>query len=221
MEHYLARLYEKMQLAANPERAVGAKKYMKNQFEFLGMDSNTRRIIMREFLKEQGLPEISKIRDFCFALWDRPEREYQYIALDVLQKVTKKLHEKDIEWLGQLIIRKPWWDTVDGLAASICGVYFQLYPNQIKPVTGKWIQSGNMWLQRSALLFQLKYKKQTDTVILGKYIEKLMGGHEFFINKAIGWVLREYSKSNKEWVKRFVDSHSLAPLSYREALKYL
>jgi 3-methyladenine DNA glycosylase AlkD len=221
METYIGDLSEKMEIAVNPVKAIGAKQYMKNQFEFLGVDSSTRRKILSEFLKEKGIPVISKLSEFCFLLWDKPEREYQYVAIDVLQKIAKKLNENDIEWLEQLIMRKPWWDTVDGLAASICGIYFQLYPEQIEIVTGKWIQSGNIWLERSALLFQLKYKKQTNTTLLSKYIEELTGSREFFINKAIGWVLREYSKSNKEWVRRFVDTHSLAPLSYREATKYL
>ncbi len=83
------------------------------------------------------------------------------------------------------------------------------------------MDSGNMWLQRTALLFQLKYKKATDTKLLTDYILKLQGSKEFFINKAIGWILREYSKTESDWVIEFVKKHQLAPLSHKEALKWL
>jgi 3-methyladenine DNA glycosylase AlkD len=221
MEAYLAPLVIEMQSAANFEKAIGAKRYMKNLFEHLGTDAKTRRKIMNTFIKEHGLPDSLKLKEFTFVLWEKPEREYQYIAIDVLQKLTKKLRETDIEWIEELITRKSWWDTVDGLAVSICGPYFQLYPKKIIPATERWMQSGNIWLQRSALLYQLKYKKNTDTAIMAKFIEHLAGHREFFIRKAIGWVLREYSKTNKEWVRGFVDSHVLSPLSYKEATKYL
>ena len=220
-ENYLAPLFKKMRNAANAEKAVGAKKYMKNQFEFLGIDAKKRKEIKSSFLKQYGTPDLPFLKDAILELWNQPEREYQYIAIEILQKLTNKLQEEDIKWIEQLITIKSWWDTVDGLSSWICGSYFQLYPKKIKTVTEKWILSGNIWLQRSALLFQLKYKGKTDTVLLAKYIEQLTGGREFFINKAIGWVLREYSKSNREWVKEFVNIHSLAPLSYREATKYL
>jgi 3-methyladenine DNA glycosylase AlkD len=220
-ENYFAPLFEKMRNASNAEKAVGAKKYMKNQFEFLGIDSKKRKEIKSSFLKQHGTPDLPLLKDVILELWNRPEREYQYIAIEILQKLTNKLQEEDIEWIEQLITIKSWWDTVDGLSSWICDSYFQLYPDKIKPVSENWILSGNIWLQRSALLFQLKYKGKTDSVLLAKYIGQLTGSREFFINKAIGWMLREYSKSNKEWVKGFVSSHSLAPLSYREATKYL
>ena len=98
---------------------------------------------------------------------------------------------------------------------------FTNYPELIVPFTEKWMTSGNMWLQRTAILFQLKYKSQTDTELLFKYIIALDGSKEFFINKAIGWALREYSKTNPDIVIKFVTGHKLAPLSKREALKVI
>jgi 3-methyladenine DNA glycosylase AlkD len=221
MEKYLLPLYEKMNEASNSEKAIGAKQYMKNQFEFMGVDAVKRREIIKEFLKKYGLPEKTALKEFVFELWEQKEREYQYFAIDVIRKVVKNLKENDIEWIEQMIIRKSWWDTVDAVAASICGFYFLLFPDTTERITNQWIQSGNIWLQRSALLFQLTYKKQTNTILLSKYIEYLTGSREFFINKAIGWVLREYSKSDRQWVRKFVDTHTLAPLSIREATKYL
>jgi 3-methyladenine DNA glycosylase AlkD len=221
MDKYLAPLLEKMYGTTNPEKAVWAKKYLKDQFEMLGIDALTRKLIFRKFLSDKGLPDIEQLESVSWFLWQLDEREFQYIALEIIMKSSKKLREQDIDWIEKLIVTKSWWDTVDGIAAWICGKYFQLYPSQIIPVTQKWIDSKNIWLQRSALLFQLKYKQKTDTILLSLYMQKLSNQKEFFIRKAIGWILREYSKTNKEFVGDFVSKYSLSPLSYREATKYL
>ena len=110
---------------------------------------------------------------------------------------------------------------VDFIAGTLAGTHFNLYPELIKPVTGRWMKSGNIWLQRSSLLFQLKYKNQTDTRLMFKYIRSLSSSKEFFIQKAIGWVLRQYSKTDPETVIQFVEAHQLPPLSKREALKVI
>jgi 3-methyladenine DNA glycosylase AlkD len=221
MEKYLAPLLKGLDSARDGARAESAKRYLKDQFEFLGIDAKTRRQILWDFIRINGYPPTEKLVDFSNYMWKLPEREYQHSAVDVLLKQVKKLRREDISWLEELIVRKSWWDTVDGLSAWICGPYFKNYPDQIKPVTGRWIRSGNLWLQRSALLFQLKYKLQTDTELLACYIVDLAAHKEFFIRKAIGWVLREYSKVNKAWVADFVSNHQLSGLSLREAKKYL
>ena len=120
-----------------------------------------------------------------------------------------------------MIITKSWWDTVDRIASRLVGFYFREHKELIEPYTEKWMYYGNMWLQRTALLFQLKYKKETDTDLLFGYIQALAESPEFFIQKAIGWALREYSKTAPKTVKQFVDSTLLAPLSKREALKII
>jgi 3-methyladenine DNA glycosylase AlkD len=206
---------------ANPERAGFAKKYMREQFEFIGLDARSLRNTVDHFTRVNGYPEMEDLESFSLSLWELPEREFQYTVIQILQKLLKKLRKQDINWIMQLIVRKSWWDTVDGLAAWICGSYFRKYPEQIKPVTENWMNSENLWLQRSALLFQLKYKLHTDTELLGNYIERLADHKDFFIRKAIGWVLREYSKSDKQWVKTFLIHHDLPGLSVREASKYL
>jgi 3-methyladenine DNA glycosylase AlkD len=221
MEKYLAPLIEKVHESANPERAVWSKKYLKDQFEMIGLDAPARKEIFKNFLSEKGLPSIEKLEEVSWILWQMEEREFQYIAIEIIIKLSKKFREQDIEWIEKLIVTKSWWDTVDGIAAWICGKYFQLYPSKIKEVTNQWMESGNIWLQRSALLFQLKYKQKTDIVLLSLYIQKLSKHKDFFTRKAIGWILREYSKTNKEFVREFVKLYTLSPLSYREASKYL
>lgn len=221
MEEYNQNLINEVKSLANPERAKFAKKYLRNQFEFIGPDANTLRECINRFTKINGYPPIDKLGDFALFLWEQPEREFQHTAIHIIRKLLKKIRVEDMAWIEKLIIKKPWWDTVDGLAGWICGYYFKMYPEQIKPVTELWMKSGNMWLQRSALLFQLKYKANTDTQLLANYIELLADHKDFFIRKAIGWILREYSKSNKAWVKEFVNTHELSGLSVREASKYI
>ena len=221
MEKYIQDLIRRIRELADPVRAEFAKKYMRNQFEFIGPDTKTFRTCIDNYIQQKGYPEIDQLGKFSLALWELPEREFQQAAIHIIRKQSKKLRKKDIQWIEKLIVKKSWWDTVDGLAGWICGTYFNLFPEQIKPVTESWMKSGNMWLQRSALLFQLKYKQNTDTDLLSDYIQQLAAHPDFFIRKAIGWILREYSKTNKAWVKEFVTSHTLSGLSLREASKYI
>ncbi|MEZ4888313.1 MAG: DNA alkylation repair protein [Chitinophagales bacterium] len=118
-----------------------------------------------------------------------------------------------------MIVHKSWWDSVDTTAKWV-GVFFKKYPTMTKPVTKRWITSDNMWLQRMAIIFQLAYKKDTDVDLLFEYVLRKSDSKEFFIQKAIGWALRQYAKTDANAVWRFVDVTDLAPLSRREALKH-
>ncbi len=118
--------------------------------------------------------------------------------MDLLAKKAKKAEICRVDLYEYLILTKSWWDTVDYLAARMVGTHFQKFPTITKDYTEKWMDSENMWLQRTAILFQLGYKKNTDLKLLTNYIERLLGSKEFFINKAIGWILREYSKTDAQ-----------------------
>ena len=132
--------------------------------------------------------------------------------------------DPDLLWINDykhLINVKSWWDTVDFLAVTMVGSYMRKYPDQIIPVTKLWMDTDNIWLYRTCILFQLKYKKETNFELLDSFIQLCLGSKEFFINKAIGWALREYSKSNPQLVSEYVESNNLAPLSKREAMKVI
>ncbi len=206
---------------AGEEKATPMKKYMQDQFDFFGLPSKERREISKEYIKSRPLPDGGEMKEIVMELWTLPEREFQYFGMELFMKLNKKWSDKDHVLIEELIVNKSWWDTVDFLASNIAGDYFKKFPAQVEQVTGKWNQSKNMWLQRTSLLFQLKYKKQTDFILLTRYIEQLSGSKEFFIQKAIGWILREYSKTQPSTVKRFLKEHSLAPLSKREAIKVM
>lgn len=154
-------------------------------------------------------------------MWTLPERDFQYIAIELLIKCKKQWNEKDILLFEQLIITKSWWDTVVFLATQVIGPWFLIFPQQNKTVTGKWNQSDNIWLQRMSLLFQLKYKKHTDHKLMFAYIKNLSGSDEFFVQKAIGWILGKNSKINAELILDFLNFHKLKPLSKRETMKVI
>jgi len=154
-------------------------------------------------------------------LWDLPEREYQYVAIGYLRKFSKKWDRDFIDLFEQLIISKSWWDSVDGIASWLVGEHFKRFPEMRDEYIDKWMESENIWLQRVCLLFQLHYKEKTDEMLMGSVIMSLNGSKEFFINKAIGWILREYSKTDSQAVINFVENNKLSNLSKREALKWL
>ncbi len=219
MDKYIIPVAEHFRENANAEKAAGSKKYMLNQYEYFGVQAPLRKEIYKQIFSEQGFPDDQDLRGIIEELWALPEREFQYFAMSLLEKRAKNANEASIRLYEFMITHKSWWDTVDFIAINLVGIYFEQYDGLIIPVTEKWMRSGNIWLQRSSLLFQLKYKKQTDTSLLFSYILRLAGSKEFFIRKAIGWVLRELSKTDPENVIEFVNNHQLAPLSKREALK--
>lgn len=206
---------------ASRNNAPAMAAYMKNLFPFAGIKKPQREIILKELNKQllncsDELPQIAEY------LWKKPEREFQYIALKILEKSANKLSIEDVMWIENLIVSKSWWDTVDALAANVAGVILLKDEKAILSYSDKWNASDNMWLNRTAILIQLSFKQKTNTALLASTIEKHIHSNEFFIKKAIGWVLRQYSKTNPEWVKQFVKSHpQLKPLSIREASKYI
>ncbi|MDV2581895.1 DNA alkylation repair protein [Alkalibacillus haloalkaliphilus] len=221
MNHpYTQRLYTRLVEHADKDQALTMKKYMRENYDFLGIKAAPRREVVREVIKEYGRPPEKEFSNIIKDLWDLPERECQYVALDLIDRKIG-LNEEDIQLLEYLVLHKSWWDTVDWIATKHAGAYFQQYPQHIPGVTGRWIKSENIWLQRSTILFQLKYKQHTDEETLFHYITHFLDSDEFFINKAIGWALREYSKTNPSSVTQFVKHHKLSTLSRTEALKYL
>ena len=201
-----------------PSIARSQKAYMRNQFEFLGITANKRREIQKKFFQNV---EINDLNKFIYELWNLNERDYQYLAQELLYSNHKNFKVEDIKLIEYMIINKPWWDTIDFLSPKILGKYFKIYPKEIEKNTQKWILSNNIWLKRSAILFQLKYKETLNTDLLYRIVVPLSNSKEFFINKAIGWILREFGKTNKEWVINFVKKNKLSNLSVREALKHI
>ncbi|WP_091188643.1 DNA alkylation repair protein [Paenibacillus catalpae] len=206
---------------ANQENARSMEAYMRNQFPFLGLKTPERMQLTREFWKEHGMPKGEELLQTADELWQLPEREYQYTAMVMLDKHRKLADEAHIDRLEHYIVTKSWWDTVDILAGQLVGSHLLKFADLIADYPDRWIQSDNMWLRRTALLYQLKYKERTDQERLFHYIDLQKEEEEFFIRKAIGWALREYAKTSPDVVRRFVKETSLSALSVKEALKHI
>ncbi len=221
MDTYIENLAIEFFKEKNEAYAKAQSAYMKNLFPYVGMKSDVRKRISTVYIKENGKPDFSEMFEAIKKLWQKPERDFQYFGMELMTKYLKKYQENTLEIIEFMITQKSWWDTVDLIAAKFAGQYFKLFPEKTLEVTEKWLNSGNIWLQRSALLFQLSYKKNTNAELMFRYILKLKDSKEFFIRKAIGWILREYSKTNPKVVVDFVKSNTLSGLSEREALKWL
>jgi 3-methyladenine DNA glycosylase AlkD len=215
-------LIRSLETNQNPENARAMEQYMRNQFPFFGIKATERRLLVREFVTTYGLPQINQIPDVVTTLWNHPKRECQSAALDLLVRSKKRVSAEHMPLVEWMILTKSWWDTVDVIAPQCCGTLFQQEPPLIDHYAEKWIISGNFWLRRAALLFQLKYKNTTDEQRLFHYILLNTDSDEFFIQKAIGWALREYSKTAPDAVKQFIKEHDeLKSLSRREGMKWL
>ena len=221
MPFNIQELQQMFKLLANEEHAKSAEAYMKNQFKYFGIYTNERRKISNDYIKQVGLLSKKELDKTVKELYKQTHREFQYVAIELIAFHKKQWAEDIIELTEFCLINKSWWDTVDGIASAIIGDYFKKFPQQINPITSRWNNSNNFWLTRSSIMFQKTYKLNTDTDLLAKYILNCNTSKEFFVQKAIGWALREYSKTNPIWVKDFVANNILAPLSKREALRLI
>jgi 3-methyladenine DNA glycosylase AlkD len=221
MSHYVDTLQTMLARHANPAEAVPMSRYMRDQFPFLGLKTPARQALLKQFIAAHGLPQSGDLEGIVRELWALPEREYQYSALNLLDRLIKKQPPEFVTVLEYLIVSKSWWDTVDSIAGHNVAVHFQRYPQVREAAIAAWRVSDNFWLRRTTLLFQLPYKSQTDPDLLFSLIRENLDSNEFFIQKAIGWALREYSKTNANAVVDFIATTPLAPLSGREGLKWL
>ncbi len=221
MHHFITSIEQEFQKHSDADIALHQAAYMRNQFDFYGIPAPLRHQIQAPFLLKAKLPKQCQVGDIVKLMWEKEQREYKYCALDLCGRYIKQLELTDIATYEFMVTHKSWWDTVDIIATKLMGAYFKIYPQQRQKYVAKWLLSGNIWLQRSALLFQLKYKEELDTQLLADTINALLGSNEFFINKAIGWILRRYATVNEAWVLEFVNTTSLHPLSKREALRLI
>ncbi|MDR0831205.1 MAG: DNA alkylation repair protein [Prevotellaceae bacterium] len=204
---------------ANPAQAAPMAAYMRNICSFLGINKPLRATLQKPFLKE-AKQHTAIDWEFVNKCWTL-EREFQYLALDYLRTVANLLTINDIPNLRQLAVTKSWWDTIDCLDRIVGGI--ALRDPKVNEILLQWSVDDNFWLRRIAIDHQLLRKERTDTALLEKIIINNLGQKEFFINKAIGWSLREYSKTNPAWVRDFIAKYRdrMANLSIREASKYI
>ena len=213
-------LKEKFMRNADAGVAQEMQQYMKNKFLFYGYHTPARRKIYAENLKlEKKNKKIDW--DLLNQAWNDPYREMQYFACDYLIALKKYLMFSDMDKIENFVRTKSWWDTIDSLIKPVG--YLGLHDERVNNLMLKWSQDDNIWIRRFAIEHQLLRKDQMNTALLAKIIKNNLNSEEFFINKAIGWALRDYSKTNPKWVKSFINEYSeqLTPLSIKESSKYL
>ena len=221
MTPYHYHLKQRLSAAGNPDIAEKMKQYMRGQFEYLGIQSPAIKQHLTAHHAEHGLPPVDHLDTLLRDLWSEPEREYAQIAILLLKRFQRKLTPDHLPLLESLITTKSWWDTVDMLATHPVSTLFKAHPPLQASIVPRWRTSKNIWLIRSSLLFQLKYKHETDEALLFSLIREHRHSDEFFIQKAIGWALREYSRTAPDRVRDVIASYDLKPLSRREGLKLI
>jgi 3-methyladenine DNA glycosylase AlkD len=219
---FITALDKEFAAQANTAQSMAMEAYMKNKFPFFGIAMPQRRAILKSVSAEYSDNIKVNARSLALQLYEKPHREFHYCAIELLlQNCSKKLQKDDIHWIEQLLLTYSWWDTVDTISKYLLGRYLTQFPEQTNMVIEKFSNPSNIWLNRSTLLFQLDYKKNTNFTILEAVCEYFKESNEFFIQKAIGWALREYSKINPIAVQNYVISTNLKPLSKKEALRII
>lgn len=219
MEYY-NQLLNALDPLKNEQNALSMKAYMRHQFLFLGIKTPERKKAVAPIIKAlKKLPTINW--EFVSACYESEYREVHYAALDYLQAVQKQLTFADLGSLTQLATQHQWWDTIDRLDRIIGNI--GLSDERMNDVMLQWSMHDDFWLRRIAIDHQLGRKEATNPTLLAQIIINNLGSDEFFINKAIGWSLREYAKTNPTWVEQFLMQYqpALSALSFREASKHL
>jgi 3-methyladenine DNA glycosylase AlkD len=206
----------------NVENAFQMKKYMKDLFSFYGIKTTERRAVFHELLKSNQQEISENYRAIALILLNKEYRELHYCGIEILIKNLKKSYRKDdIKLIETFLTTNSWWDSVDTISKYLLGQYLIEFPNETEKVIERFSNSNNMWLNRSAIIFQLGYKKNTNYELLFSECVKHSQSKEFFIQKAIGWALREYGSVNPGLVLNFVNNTDLKPLSRKEAIRKL
>lgn len=218
------KLFERKFLSAQDAvNAAAMKAYMRDRYEFYGIKAPLRRALMKEIIQENGLLTGQRLKDFVHLCWQAPQREWQLLGVDKIEKAQRFLDDSFLDLIIWCVQHRSWWDTVDLLAIKSAGKLLLKYPDLERSQPDSWIQSDNMWMQRTAILYQLKYKERTDVKRLQRYLLHVMDSKEFFLQKASGWALRELSKTQPQVVLSFIDEYEqqLSNLTKREAVKWM
>ena len=205
---------------SDENNAIAMSKYMRDMFKFYGIPTPIRKSIYKELLKTEKT-NITIDWEFLDKCYDDEHREFQYFVVDYLSLVQNKLTYDDIYRIKKYIKTKQWWDTIDGFDRIIGDIAFS--DSRISDLMLDWSKDDDFWLRRVAIDHQLSRKEKTNQDLLERIIINNFGSKEFFINKAIGWSLREYSKTNPDWVRGFICKYQekMDKLSIKEASKYI
>lgn len=218
-EDFLPRLRQELPRLGDPDKATGAQKYMKNIAPFLGVQTPERRALVRSLCADMQTPSAPELAQAVRKLWSWEQREYHYVAYDLLSRFNDVLDDSFLEeHVAFLIVSKSWWDTVDGLGTAAVSPVTVRYP--CVPLMRRWLTSPNIWLNRAAIQHQRGRKSDTNVELLLEFCDYHSDSREFFITKAIGWALRDLSRTDNTAVETFLKEHpELHKVAVREAVK--
>ena len=216
----LTDLLVELEAAKDSKNAGPMEAYMCHQFFFLGIAAPERNALYKKYFPEAKKTKIIDW-DFVDICWRKEPREYQYVAANYLKAMQSYLKDSDLPKLERLVVTKSWWDTVDILDRVVGSLVYD--KPELEKIILQWSLSDNIWLRRIAIDHQLLRKEKTNVQLMEKILLHNLNQAEFFINKAIGWALRDYSKTNPTWVAGFIEKNKerMADLSIKEASKYL
>jgi 3-methyladenine DNA glycosylase AlkD len=219
----IAFVKERFERLADPDKAVPMAAYMKTSMPFYGIQKPDRVPVYREMKKVFPPANQPQYEEAIFALWNLPHRENKYLAIEFARQHKAFVNATSFPIYERLIREGAWWDLVDDVAVSIVTDCYLAERAQICPIIDTWIDDKDLWIRRTAILAHNHHEKDTDAKQLFAHVLRRSDEQEFFIRKAIGWALREYSYAEPENVMSFLASNKakLSPLSYREAAKGL
>jgi 3-methyladenine DNA glycosylase AlkD len=207
---------------ADPARAAPMTRYMRNIQAFAGVNAPAVTRLARVAADTITAPSVADLAIVVAELFAGRWREERYAAFRVAERWRAWRWPDALPIFESMIQQGQWWDVVDAVAGRLISPLLLLHPHLRKRVFG-YIRSPDRWFRRTALLAQLKFKRETDPQVLAAPIGQAASDPDFFIRKGIGWALREYAKTGPAWVRGFVRQHreALSPLSRTAALKNL
>lgn len=216
---YAHALAETLAEYSDPVAAPAMARYMKDHFVFYGLPAPLRRDVTTDFIRNHSLPPYAELPALVRSLYALPQRELHYAAIEIVLRYKRKWDEDMIPLITFMLTENSWWDSVDTVASKIAGGFFLKYPHLTEATTTEWLHSDNMWLQRTVIIFQLSYGKATNTELMFNAMRHCASSDEFFLRKAIGWALRQHSRTDADAVREFVETQPMSNLSKREALR--
>jgi len=201
-------------------RAAGMRAYMRGRFEYLGVGTPERRAAVAPLLRGFKPAGAQELRAAAAGLWTMREREYQYVAADLLIRHHAALSLDDLPWLLDLAQQKSWWDTVDCIVKVVGKIVRRSGTKGLRAMD-RAVRHSDFWVRRVAMLHQLGWRSECDTERLFRYAALLAPEKEFFIRKAIGWALRDYAWHDWRAVEGFLAASEgkFSGLTVREARK--
>lgn len=223
VDEYIAVVEEEFSRRTNAKRAAASKAYVRDLFDYYGLTTPERRDLQQTFHETVALPPFEYVPEITKLLWNKPQRELQYFAMELYEKYKKQFTKKDVPVFEYMIRNKSWWETVDFISPKLIAALHLKHPELQEENCKRWMKSNHMWLMRAAIIHQNLYKTKTNEKLLFSLISDCMDHEDFFIRKAIGWSLRQYARTNPAAVKKFVKANekALSELSKKEATKHL